>query len=454
MKQYILKLFSLLLIISATFGGVSCKDDFELPPLVIPEATKTPNTSIAMLKQAYWKSDRNYVETIGLTQGGKHTIIGGRVISSDEAGNIYQNLVIKDDSGEAITIAVKTSSSWKLYMSCRLGAEIVMDVTDLKIGAYNGLIQIGAEGTYNGAPSMTFMSEDTFKAHFEADGLGNPDAVQPVEVSLADLQTAKSSAEGLLKWQSQLVRINQVYFQDAGQPFAIATENNTNRYVLDAQGNKLIVRNSSHSNFADQLLPQGYGDIIGILSYFGTDWQMYLINEEGCVDFTGQPVVTPGTGDAIFTESFQSSIGDFTIQNITMNDPITYIWSHDASYKCMKASAYKDGVSYPSKSLLVSPVIDLSKSSAPTLSFDHALAKFPDIDFAKANCVILVKEENATEWSALPGVAYPASLSWTFIPSGNVSLAQYAGKKIRFAFSYSSETDKSGTWEVKNVVIR
>lgn len=452
MRPSIIKYFGIAILGACVMTGVTgCSDDFERPPMIIPEASMKPNTTIAQLKRQYWKTDRNYVESVGKNADGNDIIISGRVISSDEAGNIYQNLVIRDESGEALTIAVKTSTSWKLYNSCRYGADIVVNLTGLKVGGYNSLFQAGDEGTYNNAPSMTFMSTDDFKSHMEANGLGDPSKVDTIEVTLDQLATAKTTVEGLQKWQSQLVRIKDVYFKEAGQPFADPSQNNTNRYVSNAEGRELIVRNSSHSNFASQLLPQGYGDITGILSYFGTDWQLLLIDAEGCRNFTGEPVVPAGD---IFSATFATGPDNFTIENISLSPELDHVWIHDADYKCMKASAFKNNTSYPSKSLLVSPDIDLSKAKNPVLVFEHAVNKFPDIDFIKANCRVLAREAGTTDWTVLPDLTIPESQSWTFVPSGNVSLAAFAGKKVQIAFSYTSEAGKSGTWEVKNVAIR
>ena len=49
--------------------------------------------------------------------------------------------------------------------------------------------------------------------------------------------------------------------------------------------------------------------------------------------------------------------------------------------------------------------------------------------------------------------AYPKSLGWTFVSSGEISLASFAGGKIKVAFKYSSTEAKAGTWEVKNVLV-
>ena len=40
----------------------SCNDDFDTPPVVIPSAQHTPNTTIAQLKEKYWNDATNYID--------------------------------------------------------------------------------------------------------------------------------------------------------------------------------------------------------------------------------------------------------------------------------------------------------------------------------------------------------------------------------------------------------
>ena len=144
-----LKYFSAALLASLL---AACSEEPEMPPVY----QFTPNTTILQLKQQYWSTERNYVESVALTNG-EPTVVKGRVVSSDESGNIYKSIIIADETA-ALTIAVNTTETYKNY---QLGQEVYVDATYLKIGGYNGLMQLGGESTYNGAPSMTFMDADS-----------------------------------------------------------------------------------------------------------------------------------------------------------------------------------------------------------------------------------------------------------------------------------------------------
>ena len=249
--------------------------------MIVPEAPhlKDVNTTILDLKTAYWSTERNYVNTVDVTEDGSHIYIKGRVVSSDESGNIYKSVIISDGTA-SLTLAINAT---KLYQTYQFGQELVIDLTGMKLGGYNGLMQLGGEGTYNGAPSMTFMEQSEFAAHAEQNGLSNPAKVDTLVTTVADVVAAKETPEGLISWQSRLVKIVDVSFVDAGQPFA--GETTTNRAVTDAYGNRLNVRNSSYASFAKDLLPSGTGSVVGILSYYGTDWQLLLIDRNGCIGF-------------------------------------------------------------------------------------------------------------------------------------------------------------------------
>ena len=157
------------------------------------------------------------------------------------------------------------------------------------------------------------------------------------------------------------------------------------------------------------------------------------------------------TGDTVkslpYSQDFKASgQGDFTIDNKTLPEALTYVWNYDNRYG-MKASGYYQQAAYATESWLVSPVVNLSSAQHPVLTFRHAVNQFTSIDQAKEEATVWVREENGT-WTKLTGVTYPASLSWDFVDSGEIDLSGYKGKKIQVAFKYVSTTTKAGTWEV------
>ena len=161
----------------------------------------------------------------------------------------------------------------------------------------------------------------------------------------------------------------------------------------------------------------------------------------------------PTPGDAIYSNTFATGEGDFTIDNKVMNDPLTYVWSHDDRYACMKASAYVNNTNYEAESWLISPVIDLSSETAAYLTFEHA-TNFFDPSKLEDEASVWAKVDGTDNWEKVSGITYPESQGWDFVSAGDIDLSAYAGQKMQFAFVYKSTEAKSGTWEVKNVVVK
>lgn len=272
-------------------GGFSgCQDDFDTPPLIMPEATIQANTTIADLKAKYWSDDNNYYKTIEPNEDGSDVIIHGRVISSDATGNIYKSLVIQDETG-AMAFSVNQNS---LYNTYRVGQEVVVNVTGLGVGKYAGLQQIGGYGEYNGTPQVSFMAYEVFQSAAQLNGLPNTDYVYvangedaPSDFTIyckeADMGNLPTSAAGQREWQSQLVIFRNVHFEDGGVLNYSDPDASVNRNLIDANGNSIIVRNSSYASFKNDLLPAGTGDVMGILSYYNGSWQILLRSTADCI---------------------------------------------------------------------------------------------------------------------------------------------------------------------------
>jgi hypothetical protein len=288
-KKYILGLSALL---GAAGFLSSCQDDFDNINTQAPSASLTANTTIAEVKARYWDDATNYATKIEANEDGSHVIVKGRVISSDEASNVFKSLVIQDETA-ALAFSI---NSYNLYLKYRRGQEIVVDLTDMYIGKYNGLQQMGMPEWYaqGNAFEVTFMGPETFTRHAELNGWPEIEKIDTLVVnSFAELST---NPEGLQKMQSQLVRFNNVSFQNGGNDtFSTYHSSGVNQVVVDANGATMNVRTSGYANFWNKRLPSGNGDIVGILSYYGTSgWQFILIDYEGCMNF-GNPTLSPGT---------------------------------------------------------------------------------------------------------------------------------------------------------------
>lgn len=566
----------------------ACDDDWQRPPVPeqVPEEQIEANITLLELKEAFYDaSTSNYAAEIGTNADGEHYIVRGRVVSDDETGNIFKTLMIEDESaGMAFSVNIS-----KLYQYYKFGQEVAIDVTGLYIGAYGNNMQIGAKPTTNDYPSR--IEEEDFKAVAIVQGYPEPEKVVPHKVTLQELNAINGNPAEMLAWQNRYIVLDDMHFENPGQPYG-ETQTTVSRYVADAQGERIQMRNSGYSTWWAQLQPDGTGSITAILSYFNRSWQLMLNTYEDCTGFTPAepikpveggdgtqaepyvveqllqqgapsvaepgkwvkgyivgfipemtlseavfsadgavatnivigataetknaaqvlPVQLPGgvirtslnlkdnpgllgkevmlygsvekyfgacgvksvtaaivdgkeigstggdqpsvpTGETILSETFATSQGNFTINDILVPDGLSYIWNHDASYKCMKASAFAGGANHDGDSRLVSPEIDLTGYKTVAAQFDQACNFFADIEAARKEATFEVSADNGATWTALTVPGFPAELSWTFASSGAIDLSAYAGKKILVAFHYKGNATKCGTWEVKNLVV-
>lgn len=253
-----------------------CSDNWEEPAMAVPtfpEGTEA-NITIAELKAMYWQDQDAYGTTIGTAEDGSHYTIIGTVTSSCTAGNIYKSLYVQDATG-AICIGVDTSAVSSAYPQ---GPALAIDVTGLCIGRFNGAMQMGTlVGT-----GVNRITMPELRPHVKIDFFKGK--LDTLTVDIPTINAAMGSAEGKIQYGGRLVRIDGVHFTEAGQPFA-ANGNTTSRTLMDEQGNRIIIYNSSYADFANKLLPTGTGSVVGILSNYRTTWQILLNDVEGLIGF-------------------------------------------------------------------------------------------------------------------------------------------------------------------------
>lgn len=293
---------------AATMTG--CDDDFDRPPVIVPEATIDANTTILELKEQYWQgTTSDFLTTIGTTDTGDHVIIGGRVVSSDEDGNIYQRIVLEDETS---SIFVRIYST-KLFESYQYGQEVRIDVTGLLIGTYRGLMMIGVD--YNG--SVGGMDLDVFQQRAQVNGLPDKAAIPQYVTTISDIKSYLTDQTQLMTWQSRLITLENVEFVGGGSEMfgTPGAANYTTRQLKDAEGNTLDISTSNKCTFVNLLMPKGTGTVNAILSYYGSNWQLVFSDPETeCTGFTW--VDTPQTPDVPADGGDGSAETPYTVQAV------------------------------------------------------------------------------------------------------------------------------------------
>lgn len=147
----------------------------------------------------------------------------------------------------------------------------------------------------------------------------------------------------------------------------------------------------------------------------------------------------------------QDVYNTFTVDNTNLPSGLTYIWSWGGANYGAKASGYAAGTNYDAEAWLITPEIDLTAYAEATVSYEQATNFFSSVDVLPDQAGAYVRETGG-QWTQLDP-EYPTALSWTFVPSGDLDISAFAGKKIQIGFCYKSTAAKAGTWEVKNVQI-
>lgn len=163
----------------------------------------------------------------------------------------------------------------------------------------------------------------------------------------------------------------------------------------------------------------------------------------------GEGGETPDEDITLYSETFGTNQGAFTIDDKVLPEGTTYIWKFD-SRNGMKASAYVNKTNYASESWLVSPKFDCTNATALTLSFSEAANFFTSAENVSAYTSVKVKEVGTDTWTDLTLSARASGTAWTFTDGITADLSAYVGKKMQIAFVYTSSAELAGTWEVKN----
>lgn len=171
-------------------------------------------------------------------------------------------------------------------------------------------------------------------------------------------------------------------------------------------------------------------------------------------------------GEASYTLTVEKALPKNIIYRSEMGEDFTFetaeddfeAWTHDTRYG-LKGSAYVKGTIYATVSYAVSPVIDLTEIPEAKLLFSNAFNQYKinnqsiDVSLLPQYAEIVIREEGSTEWKLLASPTVPESFSWTFFDNGEISLAEYADKKVQFGYKYISTEECAGTWEIKDIFV-
>lgn len=343
------------------------------------------------------------------------------IVSMDEQnGNIYKNIYLQDDSA---AINVRFTSATDLVQ----GDYIRISLIGATLSSYNGVIQL------DGVESDTKVVIQSKKT-----------SPTPLELTISEID--------LSKHESKLIKLTNVQFKGTELLNTYADEINQtseNRLLEDFDGNTIPVRTSGFANFAGDSLPKGSGSIVCIVSEFNGSLQLILRSPEEAlmnnVRGPGELLVKDFDDDDVFS-------GGWLIQQVVGLDTWEIGTAGGWPDKPYAVISNFDGSNNACESWLISPSINLTTSSAASLSFDNAYK------YSGAPLKVMVSADysgagnpNLSTWAELTAIWSPGDFD--FVNSGLIDLAAFLGSNIRVAFKYVGTDSDGRTWEIDNIKI-
>ncbi len=416
-----------LIILTIGLSIISCKKELDHPPVteIAENGIMSMDTLINMYQGQDIKFDTNYY-------------VYATVTMDEVDGNIYKQVYIQQGDK---AINVRMLQSGFLFV----GDSIRINLKGTTLSKYAGVIQLD---------SVDFTKNVAVQATGKY--------VQPKLVTIADLDTSflnvlatePSNPNVQYKYLSQLVKLENVQFSSAdiapGSTYADGPNQQSKNLMLeDCDGNSIIVRNSGYANFANELVAQGNGTLVAIVSRYNSDLQL-LIRSFNEIDMTGD-------------RCFGSVLKNFDDGSVTSGGWVQHsiiganvLWKTSsaggaASDYC-QISNYINGTKYNSENWLVSPSMDLSTLGNPYLNFNNAFNYTgPTLQVLVSTDYDGTSDPNTATWTTLAPIL--SSGSWAWANSGNVDLTPYKASNVHVAFKYTGTNTSGSTWELDDIKI-
>ena len=457
--------------------AVSCvkDDDYDMPNTdsaapIINGTMITINVLNSLLEQEQNVNGNDILSFIE-----SNLYISGFVISNDEAGNIYEELVLQDlaiNPSRGVKVLINVSP---LFTTFEFGRKVFVKLDGQSVGYNGGVLSLGfRDGNQVEAIAESLMDQTIIRAIELAE-------IEPLSINISDFSAAKTNL---------YLRLNDVQFNrndalgENRKTFAAEPEDEFDgerNLESCAEGFSVILSTSTFSDFKAIELPQGRGYLDGILTYnyFGDTFNMVLNSPEtihfnstdrcdlvevdcGLAETTGSNV--------IFSEFFESQEVD---ESITGNGWTNYIQEGSRDYEAY----FSDGGngnpslgisasigSYNSNddstiAWLIMPEIDFDVQDGEPINFKTSNS------FSDGSTLVLLFSSDwdgnpdsiaTSAWDSLPAayIVQDDDFYGDWYPSGNISLDCINGKGyIGFKYTGNGKEDFDGTYELDEIIV-
>ncbi len=412
-------------------------DDYGTPDLTGECVTMTANVAIDGLAGA-----ATTTPTLWDTANG--TILEAYVTSSDEGGNFYKSIsmVAFDTAGNEFGFTVPVNE-YNLFNMYEPGRKVYIDMNELYTmeDDYTDDLQIGE--LFEGQIGRIALEDYKNKIFRSCEKVDEDQLVHHLTLDeVEDLQYLHTLVE-IDGVQFSSSSLGHTYFDTSLN--ASPTWTGTNHNIIDGNGNTLIVRASEFATFAGDMIPEGNGKIRGVLTKYGSDYQL-MIRTINDVQLTDPRNSLP------FVETFDAGWNDWTKYDVLGAQS----W-YQATFGNPAPSAVMSGYSggnNANEDWLISPAIDLSNVTTGTMSFETAskftgnlLEVFVSTDYDGSSA------PSTATWTPITATLDTNTSNYIWTNSGIIDITAYTGGNFFVAFKYTSTTSASRTWEVDNVKI-
>ncbi|WP_299367420.1 DUF5689 domain-containing protein [Winogradskyella sp.] len=444
------------------FVGDRCE-----PSLLNPNIQPTLTFSNVVSR---WEQEGGYVE-FGLDEA--PAIIEGYVISSDESGNFFEELIIQNSTDG--NDAQVTLEDGDMPPNPRLGFRVSLDRQDLyqtfpfgrKVYIrLNGLAVDVENGTFNiGFPNVSEIVQipDGLVDEFIIPGEVIED-ISPRMISI--LGVTESDENTWLQFSDVQINRNLLGLTYSAEPADNFDGLRTLESCLEETAS-IELQTSTFADFKALPVPQNRGDIQGVFTRdFGDDFNVIIINSPDDIDFNNTDRCDPdfldctdpsGGGSAIFEEDFEG-FGTYASEgwdniNISGTDTDWFISSFSGNFYS-RISAFNSG-NAEANVWLVTPAINMDGTTGEELSFD-VQASFDN----GTNLSVWVSTDYAGDpttatWTLLDAAipVGPASTFGNFETVGPINVSCVDGDMVVGFFYEGSDSSATTRYHVDNVVV-
>ena len=443
-------------------------DDFETPAATISEPSIDGQIiDIDAVIGALNQSGEDIV-----TFSAADTFMEGYVISSDEGGNFFEELVLQDKAENPTAGIVVQIDVNPLFTIFEFGRKVYVRLEGLSVAIDNGVVQLGRrEGNQLEKISSANLSKHLIRS-------GEIAEIVPLDVEISDFS---DDLENLyIRLDNVQFNRNDVLFNPKTFAAEDLDEFDGERLLESCDSFRTtILSTSTFSDFKFLMLPQGSGSLQGILTRdFFDEFYTININSPEDILFDNEARCDPaeiscGTSEQVgptnlFFEDFASQ---------TVNRPVSGNgWTNYAEAGSRNWTAYRQTgtnaslgtsarlVSSQSNedsniAWLITPAIDLDSHSNVTLQFQTSNS-FADNSILQ----VLISDDwdgdeatvTSANWALLSdaNIVQSSDFFGDWIKSGKVNLSCASGQ-VHIAFRYigSGQSSFDGVYELDMIRI-